>query len=174
MDISKTNKRKVVQWLQNVAKATVKSFLNKRVDVIITDREETTKKRSHVKLNKASQNRSALILGLASNAKPAFCGTSSVVQIANTWNIKILKYAELMSCMTENPCLPTRQQPTHVTEHKKGYVHHLRTAFVKVEDHSRKYRPEFVEMKYFSYLDLDTKGTTSPFDTWFRENCVIT
>lgn len=67
---------RVVEWLQNVSKACVKSFLNKHVDIIITVREETTKKGS-IKI--ASQKGSALMLGMATKAiGPTFSGTSSI------------------------------------------------------------------------------------------------
>mgnify|MGYP000164556848 CR=1 FL=1 len=65
---------RVVEWLQNVSEACVKSFLNKHVDIIITDREETTKKGS---LKIARQKGSALMLGMATKGKgPTFSGTS--------------------------------------------------------------------------------------------------
>ena len=76
LDASKSDKMlsRVVEWLQNVSKACVKSFLDKHVDIIITDREKTTKKGS---LKIASQKGSALMLGMATNAKgPTFSGTS--------------------------------------------------------------------------------------------------
>lgn len=171
LDISKSDKlvSRAVHWLQKVAKAYVKSFLNKDVDVVITDRDATTKKRSHAKISTMSKNRSALMLDIANKTKAEFCGTSSVVKIARAWNIKILKYTDLMSCIMESQCAPGRLGK-QVTQHKKGHVHHLRSPFVKVEDHSRKYRPEFVEMKSFPFLDLDTVGSMSPFETWWKEN----
>ena len=45
----------------------------------------------------------------------------------------------------------------------KGLVHALRNPFVKVEDQTRKYRPDIVEMKSFPYLDFNNEGTSSPF-----------
>ena len=78
--------------------------------------------------------------------------------------MKILKYVDFISCMNKSHCAPTRRC-TQVAEYKKGYIYRLRSPFLKIEDHSRKYRPEFVEMKSFTYLDLDTEGTTSPFDS---------
>lgn len=110
------------------------------------------------------------MLGLATNGESTLCGTS-VFKIASTWNMKILKYADLMCCVKEHQYAPAIRLLIQVTKYKKGYVCRLRgSPFVKVEDHSRKFRPEFVEMKSFPYLDFDTEGTTSPFDTWFREN----
>ena len=110
------------------------------------------------------------MLGLATNGESTLWGTS-VFKIASTWNMKILKYADLMCCVKEHQYAPAIRLLIQVTKYKKGYVCRLRgSPFVKVEDHSRKFRPEFVEMKSFPYLDFDTEGTTSPFDTWFREN----
>lgn len=48
-------------------------------------------------------------------------------------------------------------------------VRALKGPFIKIEDHSPKYRPEFLEMKTFPYIDFNTT-TGSPFDTWFEEN----
>ena len=148
-----------------MAKASVKSFLNKRVDVVITDEKDpgTKPKRSKVKC----QNRSAVMLGMATNAGPSCCGTSSVFKIATAWKMKILKYADLLSCMKDNPYL----QVCQIKKQERGNTRALCSPFVKVEDHSRQYKPEFVEMKSFPYMDLDTEGTQSPFETWFRENC---
>ena len=57
-----------------MSRACVKLFLNKHVGIIITDREETTKKGS---LEIASQKLSALMLGMATKAKgPTFSGIS--------------------------------------------------------------------------------------------------
>lgn len=41
--------------------------------------------------------------------------------------------------------------------------------FVKVEDQSRQYKPEFAEFKYFPYLDCGI-SSMSPFDKWSNEN----
>ena len=69
-------RQRAVHWLQKVAKANVKSFLNKHVDVVITDREATATKGSYVKINTMSKSRSALMLGIANKTEAAFCGTS--------------------------------------------------------------------------------------------------
>lgn len=87
-------------------------------------------------------------------AEAAFCGTSSVLKTAMAWNIKILKYRDLMSCIRESQRAPARQ----ATQQKKGHVPHLRSSFVKAEVHSRKNRPEFVLMKSFPFPDLGTVG----------------
>ena len=52
----------------------------------------------------------------------------------------------------------------------KGLTHALRNPFVKVEDQTRKYRLDIVEMKSLPYLEFDNGGPSSPFDTWFRQN----
>ena len=46
----------------------------------------------------------------------------------------------------------------------------LQVPFIKVEDESRKYRPEFVEFKCFPFLDTIVQMPCSPFDTWFKQN----
>jgi len=49
-------------------------------------------------------------------------------------------------------------------------VRTLRSPFIKVEDHSKKFTPEFAEMVSFPYIDFNTKGVTSPFETRFQKN----
>ena len=147
----------------------MKSFLNKHVDFIITDREETVKKSFRDKLKISNEKRSSLMLGIATTKVPAIRGSSSVFKIASIWNIKILKYTDLVSCMEEYQYKPIRLG-AQIRINTKGLVHALRNPFVKVEDQTRKYRPDIVEMKSFPYLDFNNEGTSSPFDTWFRQN----
>lgn len=147
----------------------MKSFLNKHVDFIITDREETVKKSFRNKLKISNEKRSSLMLGIATTKVPAIRGSSSVFKIASTWNIKILKYTDLVSCMEEYQYKPIRLG-AQIRINTKGLVHALRNPFVKVEDQTRKCRPDIVEMKSFPYLDFNNEGTSSPLDTWFRQN----
>lgn len=88
-------------------------------------------------MNTMSKNRSALMLDIANKTEAAFCGTSSVVKIARAWNIKILKYTDLVSCIMGSQCVPGRFGK-QVTQHKKGHVHYLRSPYIKDKDHSRK------------------------------------
>ena len=46
----------------------------------------------------------------------------------------------------------------------------LSAPFIKMEDHSRKYRPEFMEFKNFPFIDTTVPGPNSPFDTWCKQN----
>lgn len=95
-------------------------------------------------------------------------GSSSVLSIAAKWNMTVLKYSDVLFCMRNFPIVTT--QGYSQTSKNCDKVRSLRPAFIQVEDHPRKYRPEFVEMKSFPFMDLNTEGTTSPFDTWYREN----
>ncbi|CAH3166517.1 unnamed protein product [Pocillopora meandrina] len=109
------------------------------------------------------------MLGIATTNVPAIRGSSSVFKIASTWNIKIFKYTDLVSCMEEYQYKPIRLG-AHFRINTKGLVHALRNPFVKVEDQTRKYRPDIVEMKSFPYLDFDNEGTSSPFDTYSSDD----
>ena len=111
----------------------------------------------------------ALMLGLATAKVPAVRGSSSVFKIASTWNITILKYADLVSCMEEYQYKPIRLG-AQIRTNTKGLVHALRNPFVKVEDQTRIYRPDLIEMKSSPYLNFDNEGKSSPFDTWFKQN----
>ena len=42
--------------------------------------------------------------------------------------------------------------------------------FRKMEDHSKKYTPEFVEFKCFPFMHTTVQMPHSPFDTWFKQN----
>ena len=76
------------------------------MDAVITDKKETGTMPRHSKIK--CQKRSAVMLGMATNAGPSCCGTSSVFKIATTWEMEILKYADLLSCMKDNPYLPAK------------------------------------------------------------------
>lgn len=54
--------------------------------------------------------------------------------------------------------------------HKTSKVKKLKAPFIKVEDRSHKYKVDFVEMQTVPFLDLDSEGTKSPFETWYLEN----
>lgn len=97
-------------------------------------------------------------------------GSSSVFSIATKWNMTVLNYLDVLSTMKKFQSAPNQAcaQTVRVKNSKK--VRSLASAFVKVEDLSRKFRPEFAEMKSFPFIDFNTVGTESPFDTWYREN----
>ena len=63
----------LVKWLDCVAKASVSSFLHKRVDVVISDRDDTCRKRKtlnnlHTTCG-ADQKRSMIMLGMGTSAE---------------------------------------------------------------------------------------------------------
>lgn len=53
---------------------------------------------------------------------------------------------------------------------RQEYKRKLKAPYIKVVDHSRKYRPEFVEFKNFPFLDTAVPLPHSPFDTWYKGN----
>ena len=112
-----------------MAKANVNSFLNRHVDVVITDKKETGTKPRHSQLKR--QKRSVVMLGMATYAGPSCCATSSVFNIVSTWKMKILKYTDLLSCMKDNPYLPAKV--CQIKKQERGNFHALCSPFVKVE-----------------------------------------
>ena len=91
----------LVKWLDCVAKASVSSFLHKRVDVVISDRDDTCRKRKtlnnlHTTCG-ADQKRSMIMLGMAASAERS--GSSSVFSLATKWNMTVLKYVDVLVCM---------------------------------------------------------------------------
>lgn len=163
--ISNENVSSIVKWLKSVAKIRISSFLNKKVDIVITNRDNRTKKGLGSVVN-SKIKRSTMMLAMASSMECS--GSSSVFSIAAKWKMTVIKYSDVLSCMKKFPVVSTQVQSQ--TDRNCYKVRSLRPAFIKVEDHSRKFKPEFVEMKSFPYIDLNTEGTSSPFDTWYREN----
>ena len=106
-------------------------------------------------------NRSALMLQKALKST----GSSSIIKNAKKWDIKIIECKEILKLMKTTPLLPKK---THELKSKKSIMK-LKSAFIKMEDRSRTYRPEFAMWNSFPYLDLNTVGCTSPFQTWFQK-----
>lgn len=160
----------LVEWLDGVAKVRVATFLNKKVNVVITNRENKPGKSYNSLLNHYPQKRSLKMLGMASAVKCG--GSSSVLRIATKWNMTVLKYSDVLSAMEKFPFATKRSYLQTQSVEDGMILRCLRPAFVKVEDLSRKFRPEFVEMKSFPFIDFNTVGTGSPFGTWYNENCI--
>ena len=160
----------LVEWLNGVTKVRMATFLNKTVNVVITNKEKKPGKRynNHF-LDHYPQKRSLKMLGMASAVNCS--GSSSILRIATKWNMTVLKYSDILSAMEKFPFTAkySHLKARRVEDGMK--LRCLRPAFVKVEDLSRKFRPEFVEMKSFPFIDFNTIGTGSPFGTWYNENC---
>ena len=138
------------------------------MDIVITDKaKKDHKANSSHSFQRADQPRSKCLLGLATTVAPQ-SGSSSVLDIASKWNIEIIKYQDIISTM-KNTCLVRGERKSLERPQAQRWVRALKGPFIKVEDQSRKYGPEFLEMKTFPYIDFSS-STGSPFDKWFKEN----
>ena len=162
------NVSNLVKWLNGVMKVRIATFLNKKVDVVITSRDTKRGKGFNIFHTHHGKIRSEKMLGMASTADCG--GSSSVLSIATKWNLTVLNYSDVFSTMKKFQFAPNQACSQTVRVKNSNKVRSLTSAFVKVEDMSRKFRPEFAEMKSFPFSDFYTVGTGSPFDTWYREN----
>ena len=89
-----------------------------------------------------------------------------MVDIATKWNIRVWKYQEVMETLKKKYWKKTDRSVKR--PQAQQLVRALKGPFIKMEDKSRKYRPEFLEFKSFPYIDFST-STGSPFDKWFKE-----
>lgn len=162
------NVSNLVKWLNGVMKVRIATFLNKKVDVVITSRDNKRGKGFNIFHAHHGKTCGEKMLGMASTTDCG--GSSSVFSIATKWNMTVLNYLDVLSTMKKFQSAPNQacSQTVRVKNSKK--VKSLASAFVKVEDLSRRFRPEFAEMKSFPFIDFNTVGTESPFDTWYREN----
>jgi len=119
--------------------------------------------------NSTSQKRSLMMVGMAASVEHRG-SSSNVFSIAAKWNMKVLKYEDVLPFMRNSNFVSSYVCSQTVRNKSSHKVRTLRSPFIKVEDHSRKFRPEFAEMVSFPYIDFNTKGTSSPFETWFQEN----
>ena len=132
------------------------NFLEKNVDAIIMD-VTLLRKAPCVKLPRNKFTRSQQLI-----AKARKSGTFSVESFASKWSIPIIDHKEILYYC--NKAL-NRQEIMHVGH----IIKKLQAPFIKVEDQSRKYRPEFVEFKCFPFIDTTVPMSCSPFDTWCKQ-----
>lgn len=133
------------------------NFLDKKVDAIIIDK-TLLRKTTDLKLPKPKFTRSQQMVDKANKKSGSF----SVESFAAKWSIPIIDYKEILyHCKTD-----FHQQDKSIRYNVKK----LQAPFIKVEDQSRKYRPEFVEFKSFPFMDITVPMSCSPFDTWYKQN----
>lgn len=158
--------KKINEWLGHLG-STVSAFLNKHVDIIISDQQFFRKATDGDDSYKQKNNtRSASILDMAQKRNQL--GSSSIGRIASKWNIKVFMYTDILKLMKSVNFKVQKPNPTQTG--KSSNVKSLRAPFIKVEDQSRLYRPLYKEFKSFPYLDFETVISSTPFDKWFREN----
>ena len=137
-------------------------FLDKSVDAIIVDKRIRREKLSTP--SNASQSRASRMINATSGKVKL--GSSSFEEISKRWNIPIYDSKMLLKgCQLQHSNIKVER-----TAHKTSKVRKLKAPFIKVEDRSHKYRVDFVEMQTVPFLDLDSEGTKSPFETWYLEN----
>ena len=97
------------------------------------------------------------------------CGSSSIQQFAEKWHIPVIDCHKILNYCKK--AIPPHNKPTLSQEntHKRK----LKAPYIKVEDHSRMYRPEFIEFKGFPFLDTTVPLPHSPFDTWYKCNANV-
>ena len=89
-------------------------------------------------------------------------GSFSIELFAAKWSVQIIDHKEILHyCNTD---LHREDMSVGLT------IKQLQVPFIKVEDQSRKYRPEFVEFKCFPFMDTTVPMPCSPLDTWFKLN----
>ena len=87
----------LVEWLNGVTKVRMATFLNKTVNVVITNKENKPGKRYNRFLDHYPPKRSLKMLGMASAVNCR--GSSSVLRIATKNNMTVLKYSDVLSAM---------------------------------------------------------------------------
>lgn len=137
-------------------------FLDKSVDAIIVDKRMHREKLSIP--SNASQSRAFLMMNATSGKVKL--GSSAFEEISKRWNIPIYDSKMLLKGWQ----LQHRNFKVQRIAHKTSKVKKLKAPFIKVEDRSHKYKVDFVEMQTVPFLDLDSEGTKSPFETWYLEN----
>lgn len=136
-------------------------FLDKNVDLIIVGQRVTRNELSTT--NSTSQSRVHQIIK-ATMGKAKY-GSCSVEEIGKRWNIPLYDYKVLLKM----EWLP-RQKQVGSSNTKISQVNKLKAPFIKVEDRSHRYRPEFVEMKSVPVIDFNVPLPQSPFETWYKKN----
>ena len=89
--------------------------------------------------------------------------------IANAWNIHIVSPDTILeACKNAQDCIfeDISDIPPIISRISKP--------FIKFEDRSHRYRPEYMEFSTFPYIDYSLPPPTSPFETWFKESASIT
>lgn len=155
LNSSKNSTRKIQDFVKSHG-ARVVNFLQRNVDVIIMD---MTLRKPPTLPQTATRSKKLIEMSLKKHSP------SSMESFASKWKIPIIDHRKVLyHCKTflypNKVCAKTQKR-----QQKK-----LRAPFIKMEDHSRKYRPEFVEFQSFPFIDTTVPGPNSPFDTWYEQN----
>ena len=133
------------------------NFLDKDVDVVIMDM-TLKRKTPRFKLPSTKFTRSQQLIDKTTKKSGSF----SIESFAAKWSIQIIEHREILHCCNTD---------LHREDMNVGRtIKKLQVPFIKVEDQSRKYKPEFVEFRCFPFMDTTVQMPCSPFDTWFKQN----
>ena len=155
LNASKTSTRRIEDIVKYHG-AQIVNFLQKNVDVIIMD---MALLRKTSLLSKVGVTRSQQLL--QKSVKKS--GSSAIESFSAKWKIPIINHLKVLCC-----CKTYLHQEEACVGRKKK----LRVPFIKVEDRSRQYRPEFLEFNNFPFIDTSVPLPHSPFDTWYKQNAV--
>ena len=128
-------------------------FLEKNVDMIIMDR---TLQRTAPPIKRNYLTRSQQFLRKSIKQS----GSSSIQLFASKWNIPVIDHSRILHVCKR----AFFQEKEILLEHKRK----LMAPFVKVEDQSRNFKPEFIEFDRFPFMDITVPSTQSPFQSWHQ------
>ena len=137
-------------------------FLDKHVDVIIVDKRQSQDKKFIP--NASNQSRVARMMKRTMGKTKS--GSSSVEEIGKKWNISIYDYRAILNGNLHK----LHQKKPKECSIKTSNVRRLKPPFIKVEDRSGRYRPNFTEMKTTPFIDFKCQIPKSPFETWYNKN----
>ena len=149
---ARTNARKIEDFVKYHG-AVVVIFLEKNVDMIIMDR---TLKRTAPPMKRNYLTRSQQLLRKSIKQS----GSNSIQLFATKWNIPIIDHSKIF-----HVCKRALFQEKEIL---LGHKRKLIAPFVKVEDRSRNFKPEFMEFDKFPFMDITVPSTQSPFQTWYQ------
>lgn len=156
-EVSKSIKKFLFQSGAHLAE-----FLDKNINLIIVDKKRSKTEYLPSTISTGHSRVSRMIK--ASLAERNHCGLSSVDVIGRKWNIPMCDYRDFLNYSQEYKDSGIEQYIS-ASEAKS-----LKAPFVKVEDRSRRYRPEFVEMKTVPTIDFNSISSQSPFQSWYNEH----
>lgn len=146
----------------------VEKFLSKELTCVITDQSTVTQRsasqsKGSDKLTALTsargQSRAQAILQKSVGQRKQPGKSTDVLGNASKWGIRIKSVEQALKWINTQ----LQKKPQDTTQ-SKNRVYSLREAFLKVEDHSRQYKPLIKELRGWPHLNLDAPPGFSPFD----------
>lgn len=145
----------------------VEKFLSKELTCVITDQPTTTQRSASGKkgsgslatdlTNTRGPSRAQAILQKSVRQKKQPAKSTDVFDNAKKWGIQVKPVEQVLKWIN------TQKKQQDINQ-SKGRVCSLKGAFLKVEDHSRRYKPLVKELRVWPQLNLDAPPGFSPFD----------